>query len=85
MSATIIDDQRRTTLPESICEAVGLHANDKVEWRVEQGEIRGRKLGGEAPTEEFPPGSLLEYITPEWNDEISKIASSCLRGPLKQE
>jgi antitoxin component of MazEF toxin-antitoxin module len=44
MSATIIDKKHRMTLPNSICAAVGLKPNDQVEWRVQDGEIRGRKL-----------------------------------------
>ena len=40
MNATILDKKRRMTLPESVCEAVGLKPNDQVEWRVEAGEIR---------------------------------------------
>jgi hypothetical protein len=37
MSATVIDKKRRMTLPELVCEAVGLKPNDQVEWRVEGG------------------------------------------------
>ena len=44
MSATVIDKNHGLTLPESICSALGLQPNDQVEWRVEDGEIRGRKL-----------------------------------------
>jgi len=43
MYATIIDKKRRMTLPEPVCEAAGLKPNDQVEWRVEAGEIRGRR------------------------------------------
>jgi bifunctional DNA-binding transcriptional regulator/antitoxin component of YhaV-PrlF toxin-antitoxin module len=39
MNATVIDKKRRMTLPESVCEAVGLKPNDQVEWRAEAGEI----------------------------------------------
>ena len=49
MNATVIRDRRETTLPADVCEAAGLHTNDQVEWRVEDGEIRGRKLGSDAP------------------------------------
>jgi bifunctional DNA-binding transcriptional regulator/antitoxin component of YhaV-PrlF toxin-antitoxin module len=34
VKATAIDKKRRLTLPESICEAVGLKPKDQVEWRV---------------------------------------------------
>ena len=47
MSATLIDKKHRMTLPVSICAAVDLKPNDQVEWRVEDGEIRGRKIDWE--------------------------------------
>jgi bifunctional DNA-binding transcriptional regulator/antitoxin component of YhaV-PrlF toxin-antitoxin module len=31
-------------LPAEVCEAVGLSPGDKVDWRIEDGEIRGRKI-----------------------------------------
>jgi bifunctional DNA-binding transcriptional regulator/antitoxin component of YhaV-PrlF toxin-antitoxin module len=51
--ATVIDKKRRMTLPEPVCEAVGLKPNDQVEWRVEAGEIRGRRLVAQKPTEDI--------------------------------
>jgi bifunctional DNA-binding transcriptional regulator/antitoxin component of YhaV-PrlF toxin-antitoxin module len=81
MTATIIDKKHRMTLPESICAAAGLKPNDQVEWRVEGGEIRGRKLVAEKPREAFPPGSLLKYFTPERNKEEMAILSGCVKGP----
>ena len=44
MSATIIQKKRQTTLPVEVCEAVGLSPGDQVDWRIEDGEIRGRKI-----------------------------------------
>ncbi len=44
MHATAIRDQRQTTLPEEVVDAAGLAVGDRVEWRFEEGEIRGRKL-----------------------------------------
>jgi bifunctional DNA-binding transcriptional regulator/antitoxin component of YhaV-PrlF toxin-antitoxin module len=44
MSATMIREQRQTTLPVDVCEAAGLSPGDQVDWRIEDGEIRGRKL-----------------------------------------
>ena len=44
MSATVIDEKLQTKLPAEICAAAGVSARDQVEWRVEDGEIRGRKL-----------------------------------------
>jgi bifunctional DNA-binding transcriptional regulator/antitoxin component of YhaV-PrlF toxin-antitoxin module len=81
MNATIIDKKRRMTLPESVCEAVGLKPNDQVEWRVEAGEIRGRRLVAQRPKEAFPRGSLLKYFTPERDKEELAILSGCVKGP----
>ena len=44
MSATIIREQRQTTLPVEVREAAGLSPGNQVDWRIEDGEIRGRKL-----------------------------------------
>jgi bifunctional DNA-binding transcriptional regulator/antitoxin component of YhaV-PrlF toxin-antitoxin module len=44
MSATMIRGKRQTTLPVEVCEAVGLSPGDQVDWWIEDGEIRGRKL-----------------------------------------
>ena len=44
MSATVVRTKRQTTLPEDVCLAAGIRARDQVEWRFEEGEIRGRKL-----------------------------------------
>jgi bifunctional DNA-binding transcriptional regulator/antitoxin component of YhaV-PrlF toxin-antitoxin module len=85
MNATIIDQKRRMTLPESICEAAGLKPNDQVEWRVEAGEIRGRKLVAQKPKEAFPRGSLRKYLTPERDKEQLAILSGCLQGPVESK
>ena len=44
MSATIVREKRQTTLPADVVEAAGIRVNDQVDWRFEDGEIRGRKL-----------------------------------------
>jgi len=44
MSATAIREKRQTTLPADVSEAAGLELGDQVDWRFEDGEIRGRKL-----------------------------------------
>ena len=85
MSATIIDKKHRMTLPESICAAVGLKANDQVEWRVEDGEIRGRKLVALKAKEAFPRGSLLKYLTPERDKAQLAILSACVQGPVESK
>jgi len=48
MSATIIREQRQTTLPAEVYEAAGLSPGDQVDWRIEDGEIRGRKIEPES-------------------------------------
>jgi len=75
MSTTGIREKRQTTIPQEVCEAAGLRPGDEVEWRFEDGEIRGRKLvpqaeprrivaklvrrGGELVFE-APPGITIE-------------------------
>ena len=44
MSATVVRAKRQTTLPEDVCQAAGIKVLDQVDWRFEEGEIRGRKL-----------------------------------------
>jgi bifunctional DNA-binding transcriptional regulator/antitoxin component of YhaV-PrlF toxin-antitoxin module len=44
MSATAIQEKRQTTLPVEVSDAAGLKPGDQVDWRFEDGEIRGRKL-----------------------------------------
>ncbi len=44
MSATVVRAKRQTTLPEDVCQAAGIKIRDQVDWRFEEGEIRGRKL-----------------------------------------
>jgi hypothetical protein len=44
VSATIVRKKNQTTLPADVVEAAGLRPKDQVDWRFEDGEIRGRKL-----------------------------------------
>jgi bifunctional DNA-binding transcriptional regulator/antitoxin component of YhaV-PrlF toxin-antitoxin module len=81
MNATVIDKKHRLTLPESICSAAGLKPHDHIEWRVQDGEIRGRKLAVQDPEKVFPRGSLLKYLTPERDSEQIAILSGCVQGP----
>ncbi|HXR07078.1 MAG TPA: AbrB/MazE/SpoVT family DNA-binding domain-containing protein [Candidatus Acidoferrum sp.] len=48
MSATMIREERQTTLPVEVCEGVGLSPGDQVDWRIGDGEIRGRKIEPES-------------------------------------
>jgi bifunctional DNA-binding transcriptional regulator/antitoxin component of YhaV-PrlF toxin-antitoxin module len=63
MSATAIREKRQTTLPADVSEAAGLEPGDQVEWRFEEGEIRGRKLAPKAAeelgVEDLDPKTLL--------------------------
>ena len=49
MSTTAVREKRQTTLPVEVYQAADLHVNDQIEWRFEEGEIRGRKLASESP------------------------------------
>ena len=42
-------EKRQTTLPADVCVAAGITVHDQIEWRFENGEIRGRKLLARAP------------------------------------
>ena len=83
MSSTIIDKKHRMTLPQSICSAIGLKPYDQVEWRVEEGEIHGRRLVALKPKEAFPRGSLFKYLTAERDEEQLAILSACVQGPVE--
>jgi hypothetical protein len=56
MSATVIDEKLQTTLPADVCRAAGLGTSDQVDWRFEDGEIRGRKLK--------PPAGTVQTVRP---------------------
>jgi hypothetical protein len=43
MSTSAIGPKWEIKLPTDICLAAGIQVSDTVEWRFEQGEIRGRK------------------------------------------
>ena len=44
MSATVVREKRQVTLPEEVIQAARIKADDQVDWRFEDGEIRGKKL-----------------------------------------
>ncbi len=82
MSASVVSEGRRTTLPTDVCEAAGVKAKDRIEWRFEGGEIRGLKLARtRSKNDAFPPGSLVQYFTPERDQEELAILSGCVQGP----
>jgi bifunctional DNA-binding transcriptional regulator/antitoxin component of YhaV-PrlF toxin-antitoxin module len=81
--STTVDEKRRTILPQAVFDAAGLKPNDQIDWRVENGEIRGRKVGHSESKETFPPGSLLPFLTPERDQEQLAILSGCVQGPIE--
>ncbi len=81
MSATVLREKRQTTLPQDVVEAAGLKPNDLVDWRFEDGEIRGRKLEPKKAKRAFPRGSLLKYLTPEREKEQDLIFEATVKGP----
>lgn len=44
MSAAVVGEGGKTVLPKEICDAAGIAIWDQVDWRFQDGEIRGRKL-----------------------------------------
>ena len=65
-------DKRQITLPQEICEAAGLEPGDRVDWRFEDGDIRGRKFSPKTvevlDIGDVDPNTLLPkvgIITPE--------------------
>jgi len=52
VSATIVRKKNQTTLPAEVLAAAGIKPKDQVDWRFEDGEIRGRKL---VPAEDEKP------------------------------
>jgi len=75
MSATVIDKNHGLTLPESICSALGLQPNDQVEWRVEDGEIRGRKLPLPALAD---AKTQFQELAEKWRSETGGVQGSVL-------
>ena len=44
MSTTVVREKRQVTLPQEVVQAAGIKVDDQVDWRFEDGEIRGKKL-----------------------------------------
>jgi bifunctional DNA-binding transcriptional regulator/antitoxin component of YhaV-PrlF toxin-antitoxin module len=47
MSATVVRENRQLALPQEVVQAAGIKVDDQVDWRFEDGEIRGKKLAPE--------------------------------------
>jgi bifunctional DNA-binding transcriptional regulator/antitoxin component of YhaV-PrlF toxin-antitoxin module len=58
MNATLFREKRQITLPQDVSEAADLRLGDKVEWRFDQGEIRGRKMV--PSSRHYRPGKVLK-------------------------
>jgi hypothetical protein len=81
MKATELREKRQITLPKGVVQAAGLKTHDLLDWRFEDGEVRGRKLQAKAGRRAVPRGSLLKYLTPEWDREVESIAADCVQEP----
>ena len=44
MSDTLLREKNQITLPGDVVNAAGLSPSDRIDWRFENGEIRGRKV-----------------------------------------
>ena len=77
MNATAMREKRQLTLPKDVSEAAGLKPGDEVDWRFEDGEIRGRKLKHAEPEEAFPRGSLARFLTPQKAEEELALLKGC--------
>jgi bifunctional DNA-binding transcriptional regulator/antitoxin component of YhaV-PrlF toxin-antitoxin module len=62
MSATVVREKRQVTLPQEVVQAAGIEVDDQVDWRFEDGEIRGKKLvperAGVLDLEDLDPKTL---------------------------
>lgn len=47
ISATAVRENRQVTLPRDVFEAAGLRIGDQLDWQVEGGEIRAKKIVSE--------------------------------------
>ncbi len=85
MSATAIREKRQTTIPSEVCEALGWGVNDRVDWRVEDGQAVVRKL---VPQEleivmisKAPAGGIL----PKGMKTTGKAAAEAVREERDEE
>jgi len=62
VSDTLIERKNRVTLPKDVIDAAGLAPGDRIAWRFEAGEIRGRKL----IPEEHVPLVKARRVNGEW-------------------
>ena len=72
MSATTVREKRETTLPQDVAEAAGIVPGDQVDWRFENGEIRGVKV--------TPSNGQQRKL-----DVVSKNGRLMLEGELSRE
>jgi bifunctional DNA-binding transcriptional regulator/antitoxin component of YhaV-PrlF toxin-antitoxin module len=66
MSATAVREKRQITLPQDVFEAAGLEIGDQVDWQIDGGDIRGRKLVTkvveELDVDDVDPTTLLPKV-----------------------
>lgn len=73
MSATVVREKNQTTLPADVLAAADIHPRDQVDWRFEDGEIRGRKM---RPVEEV---QTLE----EMPRKMGKVSNASIREAVR--
>ena len=76
MSATVVREKRQVTLPQEVVQAAGIKADDQVDWRFEDGEIRGKKLEPETTEvldlEDLDPKTLAPKAAKPTRESIIK-------------
>ena len=77
MNATVVREKREAVLPLEVVEAAGLQPGDRVDWWIEDGEIRGRKSKSSDPIVlglgDVPADSILPR---GWQVEPADIAAA---------
>jgi bifunctional DNA-binding transcriptional regulator/antitoxin component of YhaV-PrlF toxin-antitoxin module len=84
MSATVVREKRQVTLPQEVVRAAGIKVDDQVDWRFEEGEIRGKKLApgtvGVLDLEDLDPKSLAPKEGKPTRESIIKAVRADREG-----
>ena len=83
MSATIVREKNQTTLPADVLAQAGIRPRDQVEWRFQDGEIRGRKL---MSAETGPVETLeIEDVDPKtfMPKKMGRVTSASIRDFIR--
>ena len=73
MSAAVVLDKNQTTLPADVVAAAGIRPMDQVDWRFEDGEIRGRKL---------QPAEDIETVD-EMPETMGRVSNASIREAVR--